>query len=297
MVYLLMDQKRITANDLATHFEVSKRTILRDINTLSAAGVPIYTRQGKGGGICIHDHFVLNKAFISEDEKKQILFALQSMAATELLETDQTLGRLRNFFAGPKQDWIEVDFSRWGHSATDAAKFDTLKQAILSESAVSFDYLSPQGASKNREVFPLRMAFKSKAWYLVSFCTVRDEYRTFKFSRISNLTRLDKTFDNRAYVPPKIEPELPPAAHRYVAVTVRIAPEALYRLYDEFLEDDITPHGDGIFTLRMEQAPWIPDYVLSFGTALEVLAPAYLREEMRTHVEKIKNKYLSKHDA
>jgi len=111
IVYLLMNKKQITANELASHFEVSRRTILRDIDTLTTAGIPIYTTQGKGGGIFIQDTFVLNKAFISEDEQKQILFSLQSMSATGLIETGRILGRLRSLFGNPSKEWIEVDFS------------------------------------------------------------------------------------------------------------------------------------------------------------------------------------------
>jgi len=94
IVYILMNKKQMTANELANHFEVSKRTILRDIDTLTTAGIPIYTTQGKGGGISIQDNFLLNKAFISEREQKQILCSLQSMSATGLIETNEILGRL-----------------------------------------------------------------------------------------------------------------------------------------------------------------------------------------------------------
>ena len=115
IVHLLMNKKRVTANELAEHFEVSKRTILRDIDTLTTAGIPIYTIQGKGGGIFIQDNFVLNKTLVSEDEKEQILFSLQSMSATEFIDTGQVLGRLRSFFQSPGKEWVEVDFSRWVH--------------------------------------------------------------------------------------------------------------------------------------------------------------------------------------
>ena len=112
IVYLLMDKKSITANELAAHFEVSKRTILRDIDTLTMSGIPIYTMQGKGGGISIHDKFVLNKMVISESEQQQILFALQGMSATQLIETESVLSRLKSLFEKSDSDWIEVDFSR-----------------------------------------------------------------------------------------------------------------------------------------------------------------------------------------
>jgi len=288
-----MNKKRVTANELAAHFEVSKRTILRDIDTLTTAGIPIYTIQGKGGGIFIQDNFMLNKALVSEDEQKQILFSLQSMSATEFIETEQVLGRLRNFFASHNKDWVEVDFSRWGHSAADNAKFDMLKHAIMNELTVSFDYISAYGESKGREVYPLKLSFKSKAWYLQSFCPAENDYRVFKFNRISNMVVLDKPFHSGEYEPPKIEPPEDPSEPGVVEIRLLVSSHAKYRIYDEFAESDITANGDGTSTLRM-WGQWIYDYILSYGTAIELLEPQYMREELLVRIEKIKNKYLPK---
>jgi len=292
IVYLLMNKKQLTANELASHFEVSKRTILRDIDTLTTAGIPIYTTQGKGGGICIQDNFMLNKTLLSEDEKNQLLFSLQSMAATELVGTEQVLSRLQSFFASTNKEWIEVDFSRWGHSATDNVKFETLKNAIFNESAVAFNYISPYGEYKGREVYPLKLSFKSKAWYLQSFCLSENDYRTFKFSRISNLVDLNKNFNGNNYKVPKIEPAEDTSKPAYVKVKILVSAQAKYRFYDEFPESDITVNDDGTFTIQMTKAEWICDYILSYGTAVEVLEPKHLRDEMLGHIEKIKNKYL-----
>jgi len=289
-----MNKKRLTANELASHFEVSKRTILRDIDTLTIAGIPIYTTQGKGGGIFIQDNFVLNKTLVSEDEQKQILFSLQSMSATELVETDQVLGRLRSFFASPNKEWIEVDFSRWGHTASDNTKFEMLKNAIINELAVSFDYLNAYGEFKDREVYPLKLSFKSKAWYLQSFCLAESDYRVFKFTRISNMEVLGKPFSRSVYETPKIEPVEDSQAPCFVYVRFLISSHAKFRIYDEFAESDITVNEDGSFTLRMTQGQWIYDYILSYGTAAEVLEPQHIRDEMLARIEKIKNKYLSK---
>lgn len=98
IIYLLINKKKMTAEELAGHFEVSKRTILRDIDALAAAGIPVYTAQGKGGGISIMDSFLLDKAVLSEDDKNQILFALQSLSATKTIDTKRVLNRLQSFF-------------------------------------------------------------------------------------------------------------------------------------------------------------------------------------------------------
>jgi len=289
-----MNKKQITANELASHFEVSKRTILRDIDTLTTAGIPIYTTQGKGGGISIHDNFMLNKAFISEDEQKQILFSLQSMSATGLVKTDLILSRLRSLFDNPSKEWIEVDFSRWGHSEIDNVKFEMLKNAIISEFAVSFDYLSPFGESKGREVYPLKLSFKSKAWYLQSFCLAENDYRVFKFTRINNMVVLDKSFHSGDYETPPMKSVEEPTTPDFLNVRLRISQNAKYRIYDEFAESDITVNKDGSFTLRTALGLWIYDYILSYGTAVEVLEPQYIRDELLIRIDKIKNKYLSK---
>jgi len=289
-----MDKKRMTANELALHFEVSKRTILRDIDTLTTAGIPIYTTQGKGGGIFIHDNFVLNKTFISEDEQKQILFSLQSMSATELVETDKVLSRLKSFFADTNKEWIEVDFSRWGHSEADNAKFEMLKNAIINELVVSFDYVSIYGELKNCEVYPLKLSFKSKAWYLHLFCLAENDYRIFKFTRISNMKVLDKSFNGSNYEAPKIEQAEEPVGPNFVYFTVRVSPHGKIRIYDEFAESDITANEDGSLTLRMSEGQWVCDYILSYGVTMEVLEPQSIRDEMLERVEKIKNKYFFK---
>jgi predicted DNA-binding transcriptional regulator YafY len=288
-----MNKRQTTANELAEHFEVSKRTILRDIDTLAMAGIPIYTTQGKGGGVFIQDRFLLNKTFISEDEQKQILFSLQSMAATELIETDKVLGRLRSLFGNPSNEWIEVDFSRWGHNAADNTKFEMLKDAIINELAVSFDYISAYGEFKGREVYPLKLSFKSKAWYLKSFCLSENDYLIFKFNRMSNMQILNRAFNRKDYETPKIEPLEDYLPHDLVDVKIHVSSHAKFRIYDEFHESDISVNEDGAFTIRMT-GQWIYDYILSYGTAAEILEPQYMRDEMLSHIENIRNKYLSK---
>jgi predicted DNA-binding transcriptional regulator YafY len=237
---------------------------------------------------------MLNKALVSEDEQKQILFSLQSMSATEFIETDMILGRLRSLFGYSSKEWVEVDFSRWGHSATDNTKFEILKNAIISELALSFDYLSAYGESINRKVYPLKLSFKSKAWYLKSFCLSQNDYRVFKFNRINNMTILKEPFNSKDYETPEIEPQENPLSLCFIDVKLFVSSHAKYRIYDEFAESDITVNKDGSFTLSVAQGRWIYDYILSYGTAVEVLEPQHIRDEMLVYIEKVKNKYFSK---
>ena len=292
IVYLLLDKKRITADELAKHFEVSKRTILRDIDTLSAAGIPIYTIQGKGGGISILDSYVLNKAVISSAEQEQILFALQSLSVTGNIDTENILGRLRSLFEKQDTDWIEVDFSRWGNTGTDIVKFEALKKAIINEQAVSFNYSSSFGKTTDRKVYPLKLKFKSKSWYLQSFRILKSDYRIFKINRMRDVNILNDTFDSKSFQFPKDE-HISYQLQSLVHIKLLFAPQATHRIYDDFDGQFMIKNEDGSYIVEMSlPRDWACDYILSFGVFVEVLEPKDIREEIIQQTEKIKNIYI-----
>lgn len=295
IVYLMTDKKHMTASELATHFEVSKRTILRDIDTLTAAGIPIYTSQGKGGGISILDGYVLNKAIISEHEQNQILFALQGLSATQNIETDSILVKLKSLFEKSDTSWIEVDFSRWGNSTTDKTKFELLKNAIIRKQALTFNYSSSYGVTSNRRIYPLKLIFKAKSWYLQAFCLPNENYRTFKINRIRNIEVQAETFNGMNFQIPEIEAPDDPSSC-LINVKLLFSPYAAYRVYDEFDEKDMIKNEDGSFivNIKLPNDYWLYDYILSFGDSIEVLEPQSVRDEVVKQVDQIKKKYLSK---
>ena len=114
IVYILMEKGSVKAKDLANYFGVSVRTIYRDIDVLSIAKIPIYTSNGKGGGIHLLDSFILDKSLISEDEQNQILFALQSLEKMNLNDEKKLLNKMSALFNRNVRNWIENDFSSWG---------------------------------------------------------------------------------------------------------------------------------------------------------------------------------------
>jgi predicted DNA-binding transcriptional regulator YafY len=295
MVHLLLNKKIMTAKELAAHFEVSGRTILRDIDILAEAGIPIYTTQGRGGGVSIHENYILNKNLLSEDDQKQILFALQGMAATQHLDTASILGRLRSFFAKAEQDWIEVDFTRWGADAPDRAKFDSLKNAIIHERGIVFSYSGAYSDTSDRRVYPLKLIFKAKFWYLQAFCLIKKDYRLFKISRMGEIKILAETFSCKDFPAPALElSEFKTPA--LIDVKLHFAPLAAFRVYDEFDEGDLVKNEDGslTITLSVPNDNWLYAFVLSFGDSVEVMAPESVRQEILHYAEKIKSKYLTK---
>ncbi|PNV59752.1 YafY family transcriptional regulator [Clostridium sp. chh4-2] len=288
IVYILLNQKMTTAKELADYFEVSRRTILRDIETLSQSGIPVYTTPGKGGGISILDNFILNKAAISDEEQNHILFALQSLGSTEHIEVTDIISKLQVLFDKMDTNWIEVDFSRWGNTKPDKEKFETLKSAIIKKLAVSFTYPNSCGEITARTAYPLKLVFKSKAWYLQAYCCLREDYRTFKINRILSLNVLTDSFAGQDLVPPPVVLYSLPSG--LVHLTLNFSSSAAYRVYDEFDMQNVTQNSDGSYTVTVDlpDDSWLYSFLLSFGSSVKIIEPQFVKENLIKEVEKLK---------
>lgn len=275
IMYHLLDKGQATASELAEKFEVSIRTIYRDIDVLSGAGIPVYTETGRNGGIYLMKDFVLDKAVLSEEEKREILAALQSVNAAQDISSSETLQKLSAVFNLNSENWLEVDFSRWGNEGHDNEKFKLLKSAVIHRKNVKIRYANSYEDVRERVVQPLKLWFKAKAWYLKAFCTERQDYRVFKLNRILDLEVLDGSFSDRIF------PEQTDIQEQiYNPIVLRFPKEMAYRVYDEFDETQVKRQENGDLTVsaRMPEDTWLINFLLSFGTQVEVLSPAYLKE-------------------
>ena len=159
ILYYLLDKGRATAPELAEKFEVSVRTIYRDVDAISSAGIPIYVTTGRNGGIQFLDDYVLNKSFFSDSEKLEILSSLQSLSAVQYPEVDTILSKLGAIFQTSLTDWIDVDFSRWGSVAENENRlFRQLKQAILENHEITFDYHASSGDSCKKKCISIQIS-------------------------------------------------------------------------------------------------------------------------------------------
>jgi predicted DNA-binding transcriptional regulator YafY len=292
IVYILLNKKKTTAKELAERFEVSVRTIYRDIDMLSSAGIPVYASQGKGGGISLLEDYVLNKSVLSEDEQNEILFALQRLTVTQNPETDKVLSKLSSLFNKSKTNWIEVDLSPWGSDKNKTCEFTILKNAILNHQIIEFTYFNTSGEKSSRKVEPIKLIFKVHAWYLQGFCLAKNEYRTFKISRMSNLEITQEFFTDRMPEGLSVD-ENEQNSQKWINIQVKIAPQGAYRVFDEFDENEITRNQDGSFTVAtsLPENEWLFHYILSFGTDIEVLSPQNIREMIQGKLDEIIWKY------
>ena len=161
MLYYILKKGKVTARELAERFEVSIRTIYRDIDSLSSAGIPIYAIQGKGGGIEIADEFVLSKSLLTEDEKEQIMTALYGLENVNKSYENELLIKLSALFKIKNTNWIEVDFNSWQNNKIYEKIFNEIKSAILSKNILEFLYFG-SNEETYRKVKPVRLLFKGQ---------------------------------------------------------------------------------------------------------------------------------------
>ena len=288
IIYFILEKGRVTAPELAEKFEVSVRTIYRDVDVISSAGIPIYVTTGRSGGIQILDNYVLDKAFFSDKEKHHILSALQSLSVIDNTYERELLTKLSALFNTQPENWVEVDFSRWGSKTQDNVKFEQLKNAAINHKVVTIDYVSSYFKKTRRNIHPLKLYYKSKEWYVKAYCTEKNDFRLFKINRIIDCEILDEDF-----IPVEF-PELQDAEqNEYNKIVLRFPKEMAYRVYDEFTEDEITKqeNGDFIAAAYMPEDTWLIGYLLSYGVYVEVIEPYYLRKVLSDEAKKIYDKY------
>ena len=289
IVYILIQKKKVTAKELANKFEVSTRTIYRDIETLSRANIPIYATKGKEGGIEILDEYVLNKMLLTEEEQKQILFALQGIKKVAGQNEKDILEKLSRLFNKKADDWIRIEFSNWGKDKEKEERFNKIKAAILNKNRIKFEYYNTNGEKSERIVEPLQIWFKDKSWYLIAFCKLKQDYRIFKIARIKEIEILEEHFERDLQQESKKEK----CKFKTITLKLEISKKMAYRVYDEFEDSEITKKDDGSFIINVEypENEWVYGYILSFGEYLKVLSPERVKRTIKNKIEKILKNY------
>ena len=286
MIYLLLDKGQMTAPELADYFEVSIRTIYRDIDILSSAGIPIYATQGKGGGIAIQDSYVLKKSLLSEQEQKQILMALQGIRVLEDEQINMLLSKLSGVFQRQQGNWLEIDFSTWTKSGAGKHNFQLLQSAIWKSRIVSFSYYSGKGEQTKRIIEPHKLVFKTSDWYLYGYCTLRKDFRFFKLTRIRDPKLQDAEFMRET--PEHIFERSDEFEMKTVQVTLLFDAGMSHEVYEKF-DEEVSEQEDGslLVTTILPDNELLYSYVLSCRERVEVLSPPYVRDNVRKRVRKM----------
>ena len=288
---ILLQRDRVTAPELAEHFEVSRRTIQRDIESLCRAGIPISTTQGASGGISILEGYRVDRTVLTAPEMQAILAGLRSLDSVS--GTRRYAQLMEKLSAGtgtlvPGGSHLLIDLSSW-YKTSLPPKIECIQQAIEQHRTIRFTYFSPKGESA-RTVEPYYLVFHWSAWYVWGWCGLRQDFRLFKLNRMTELLSGD-TFSPRPAPLPDLEPERIFPAQYWV--TVLFHPSCRWRLVEEYGADRLTVEPDGRlrFTGGFPDADSVFSWVLTFGDKAELLEPQALREQLGALTKTLADRY------
>ncbi|GGC76918.1 helix-turn-helix transcriptional regulator [Enterococcus wangshanyuanii] len=284
MHYLTLHNK-VKATYLAEQLEVSTRTIYRDIDVLSAQGFPVYAKSGRDGGIHLLDTHHLPATFVDDEEQDQIILGLQNLSAANLNNVEPLVNKLSSLFNKEIEPWIDIDFSTWGQE-DEARAIELITEAKTKGKCISFYYRNTKGDGISREVMPNKLIFKQNAWYLAGYCFVRKTTRLFKLKRITHLIMTDTEIDE-LLLDKEYQPEF-----ETTDVVFKVKNELFYRIKEELSELEIEPN-EKYTTVRTQQpkGSWLTSYLLSFGSAIEVIEPDEVKIQIKEEVQKLQQIY------
>lgn len=287
---ILLQQDKITANQLADKFEVSVRTILRDIDDIGKAGIPIVTSQGQGGGISIMDGYKIDRTLLSSAEMKAIFAGLKSLDSVSGTNRYRLLmDKLSISSAINADNNIIIDLAAWDKNAV-SSKIELIKAAIEQNRIITFRYYSPE-RTEQRSIEPYRLIFQWSNWYVWGFCTKRQDYRMFKLTRMTELQCTDKTFLQREI--PEYKCDKLRHTKGEISATVKFDKSVKWRIVDEFGTENFTEDDDGniILTFTWSDKPSFYSYILGFREYAEIISPPEFREEFSEMLKNITDKY------
>lgn len=289
---ILLQQEKVTAPYLAEKFEVSRRTISRDIEALSMAGIPLVTEPGQNGGVSIMEGYKIDRTLLSRSDMQAIIAGLRSLDS--ISGTNRYAQLMEKLSVGASSllagdSHILIDLSSW-YKASLSPKIELLHNAIVSGQKVSFAYFAPKGESR-RTVQPYNLIFQWASWYLWGWCESREDFRLFKLGRMTEL-QMGGAFEKRTAPLPDLTPErVFPHAYQ---VRAKIHPSYKWRLIEEYGPESFTVQPDGtlLFSFGFTDKTDIVGWIASFGDGAELLEPKEFRKDVLAFAEGIRKKYL-----
>lgn len=282
IITILLQQDKVTAPELSRRFEVSRRTINRDIEDICRAGIPLVTTQGYGGGISIAEGYKIDKSLFTRDELQTVFAGLKGMdSVSETPALAQILDKLSG-----KENHIVADsvvmIDLASHYQSDlTGKIASIKKAVLEHHFITFRYYYQKG-QQQRTIEPYHLIFRWSSWYVFGYCPMREDFRLFKLNRLWNLEMSEETFTPREIPEEDLEFDDYFSGNR-IHLKAVFAKEEKHRLIEEYGIDCYREDEEGNLLFEWDFASYenMREWVFSFGDKVHILEPDSLREDRR----------------
>ena len=293
IIMILLKKEVVSTKEFSQLFNVSKRTILRDMETLSLSNIPIYSVNGVKGGYGIMDEYKVDKRLLSSSDLQNILTALgglEQILRTE--EVERTIKKIEAMVSPLSLNRsIQLSFYDWEGRSEILETLKTCQESILKKRLVSFDYTDKDGAVTNRMVEPYELHFSESSWYLKGLCLHRQGSRTFKLSRIDHITMDERAFHPRdAWQEQGHEASYLP---QLVTIKAWISPSIKDQIIERYGRRSIEDHSSGFLLATI----YVPlnragfQFLASFGTHLKVVEPKTYVEDFRNYLYQMMENY------
>lgn len=296
IIMTLLDKKRIGAQELADMFEVSPRTIYRDIDAINMAGIPIRSISGVGGGFEIMPEYKIDKNVFSAADLSAILMGLTNLS--NIVRGDElvnVLAKIKSLIPADRARDIEIktnqiciDLSPWSGNQNIQPYLQTIKAALENYKLISFEYIAHHGKKTARTVEPYQLVLKNSHWYLYGYCCNRNDYRLFRLSRMSDLRMEQKIFLPRDYQRPVLDFEKIIETMQ-TEIIIRIHKSVSDRVLEFCTYEHFLPDGDEHYIVKFPfvENEYYYDILLGFGNKCECLEPLHIRKKMKNKIQDI----------
>ncbi|SBW06189.1 Transcriptional regulator, DeoR family [uncultured Eubacteriales bacterium] len=296
IIMILLEKERVGAQELAEMFEVSPRTIYRDIDAINMAGIPVRSTSGVGGGFEIMQKYKLDKNVFSTADLSAILMGLSNLS--NVIRGDElvnALAKVKSFIPADRAKDIElkanqicIDLSPWMGNRNLQPYLEIIKTALQQSRLLSFEYADRHGNKTVRTAEPYQLVLKSNHWYVQGYCHKRNAFRLFKLSRMANLQMEEKIFTPRDYEKPQLDfADILETMQTYIKI--RIHRSVMDKVLDYCAYESFSTDGDEHYTVNFPfiENEYYYDILLSFGDKCECLEPPHIRAEIKRKIQDI----------
>ena len=297
---LMLNKDRVTARELSDKFEVSIRTIYRDLDALLLAGIPVMSYQGNEGGYGLIDNYKIDRQILSINEMLSILTSLQSVnTSLEDKQYDSAIEKIKSLVPEDRKkdinnhmEQIILDFLPWGSNKRQKFNLSEVHKAIVSSRIIEFSYINNKGEKLTRKAEPMTLFFRGYGWYLFAYCLLKKDFRVFRLTRLKNLKILNKSFTRRSKSYKDMNlPESSPG--REIKLKIKFNNQVRVWVEDSFDDNEIDESSGSFLMVNttIEEDNWIYPWILSFGENAEILEPKHIRNKIGEISKKINKKY------
>ncbi len=301
IILLLQSKKVIRAKDIAEHFEISLRTVYRDMNALCEAGVPISAAAGEGYGLV--EGYQLPPVMFTREEASALFlggkFVEKLTDASLIKHAESALLKIQSVLPEDTQDYLQklqASTALFFRGTPNNPGFlndtlATIQDAIVHRKILSLEYYSKHRESfTERLVEPLGLVYYSNHWHLIAYCRMRQDYRDFRTDRIKTIQLKETPFPRKEnFILKKYLQDFFTVEHPFeiqIKFDNRIVDSVREKYAFGLVEEKAVEDGT-IMTFLIPDTQWVLSWLLSFGTMVTVISPDSLREKLLAQAQNL----------